>query len=41
MHKVHPGLHAIRKLKGEGEERLNMVQVGGNSAYQQTNAIDR
>ena len=41
MRKVHPGLHATRKLEGEGEDELNMVQVGGNGAHQRINAIDR
>ena len=39
--KVQPGLHATRKLEGEGEDELNMVQVGGNGVHQQINAIDR
>ena len=39
--KVQPGLHATRKLEGEGEDELNMVQVGGNGVHQRINAIDR
>ena len=34
-------LHATRKLKGEGAEEPNIVQVSGNGAHHWVRAIDR